>query len=361
MRTDLFTRGAMAALVMLLGGCSKEAPAKTDAPPAASASTSAIDVVPVVSKPLDTTTHLEAELTPYEAVSLHARANGFVQRVLVDRGSKVKTGDLLVTIVAPELVAQRAEAEAKLQADRSTSERLRAASQTPGAVSGQELEVAIAAADADKQRVQALKQMEQYLAVTAPFDGMITQRDVHPGALVGPQSADKGTPMLRIEQVAKLRLTVAVPETYVGEINEGVPATFTVRAWPGQKFQGVTKRVAHSIDTKTRTMAVELDVDNADGRLAPGMFADVSWPVKKKGPSLFLPPSALVVTTEKTFVVRVKDGVVDQVTVQRGVSAGDLIEVLGDLHEGDLVAKRGSEEMRAGAKVQFKVAAGDVK
>src|SRR5207248_3010658 len=111
----------------------------------------------------------------------------------------------------------------------------------------------------------------------------------------------------------------------------------------------------------TRTMAVELDVDNKDGKLAPGMFADVAWPVKKRGPSLFVPPSALVVTTEKTFLARVKDGVVDQVSVQRGVSAGELIEVLGDLHEGDLVAKRGSEEMRAGTKVQFKVAAGDTK
>jgi membrane fusion protein (multidrug efflux system) len=355
-------RVSIAIFACLFVACSKEAPVKMDAPPAASAGAAGVEVLPVVSKPLETTTHLEAELTPYEAVALHARANGFVQRVLVDRGSKVKTGDPLVTIVAPELIAQRAEAEAKFQADKSTSERLRAASQTPGAVSGQELEVAAAAASADEQRVQALRQMEQYLAVTAPFDGVVTERNVHPGALVGPESADKGIPMLRLEQVARLRLTVAVPESYVGEVAEGVVASFTVRTWPGEKFQGVTKRLAHSIDTKTRTMAIELDVENKDGRLAPGMFADVVWPVKKTGPSLFVPPSSIVVTTDKTFVVRVKDGVVDQVNVQRGMKVGDLVEVLGDLRAGDLVAKRGSDELRAGAQVAVKVvAAGDAK
>jgi membrane fusion protein, multidrug efflux system len=348
-------RASIHLFAVLIAACTTAQPANREAATSPTPNASPVDVVPVIAKPLDTTTHLEAELTPYEAVSLHARASGFVERVLVDRGSKVKRGELLVTIVAPELTAQRAEAEAKLQSDKSTSERLRAASQTPGAVSGQELEVAVATADADQQRVQALRQLEQYLAVTAPFDGIITRRDVHPGALVGPQSTDKGGPMLRIEQVTKLRLTVAVPESYVGEINEAASASFTVRAWPGQKFQGVTKRVAHSIDTNTRTMAVELDVDNSDGRLAPGMFADVAWPVTKKGAALFLPPSAFVVTTEKTFVVRVIDGVVEQVSVQRGVSADDLIEVLGDLHQGDLVAKRGSEEMRPGTRLQFKL------
>jgi len=342
---------------LFLAACSKAAATDGAPPPAAAgdAGSAAIDVVPVISKPLDATTHLEAELAPYEAVALHARVNGFVQRVLVDRGSKVKQGALLATIVAPELIAQRAEAEAKMQSDKSTAERLKAASQTPGAVSAQEVEVAQGTAVADEQRVQALRSLEQYLNVTAPFDGVITERNVHPGALVGPQSSDKATPLLRIEQVAMLRLTVAVPEGLTGEISEGIAAPFTVRAWPGQKFQGITKRISHSIDPKTRTMAVELDVDNKDGKLASGMFADVAWPVKRSGPSLFVPPTAIVVTTQKMFVVRVKEGIVEQVTVQRGMKSGDLVEVLGELHAGDLVAKRGSEELRAGSKVELKV------
>ncbi len=105
--------------------------------------------------------------------------------------------------------------------------------------------------------------MEQYLAVTAPFDGTITERNVHPGALVGPQEprTSNAPPLLRIEHTATLRLTVPVPETLVGAVAEGSMATFTVRAYPGTTFQGVTKRLSHSLDPRTRSMPVELDVD----------------------------------------------------------------------------------------------------
>jgi RND family efflux transporter MFP subunit len=332
--------------------------ARSDLSPDAAASASAggavptIDVVPVVSKPLDTTIQLEAELAPYERVAIFARANGFVSQVLVDRGSHVKQGQLLVTVVAPELGAQRAEAQAKLQGDKSTFDRLKAASQTPGAVAGHEIEVAEATVQADQARLDSVRAMEQYLALTAPFEGVVTERNVHPGALVGPQGGATATPLLRIEQVHKLRLTVAVPETLVGGIAEGVTATFSVRTFPGAKFTGVTKRVAQSIDTKTRSMPVELDVDNTDGRLAPGMFANVVWPVRRTAPSIFVPPSAIAQSTERTFVARVKDGAVEQVPVQRGITQGDLIEVFGALQAGDTIAKRASEDLRSGMRVQ---------
>lgn len=342
------------ALPLLLLGC----PKSRDATPTSGSSVAAVDpgfatveVVPVVAKKLTASVHLEGELAPYEAVELHARASGFVQRVQVDRGSKVKAGELLVVISAPELAAQRAEADAKLQGDRGTYERLHAASKVPGAVAEQELQVAEATMHADESRVQALRAVEQYLAVTAPFDGIITQRNVHPGALVGPQS---GVPMLKLEQVAKLRLTVPVPEVFSGEIGEGAAATFSVRAWPGQSFQATVQRISHSIDVRTRSMPVELDVDNHDARLAPGMFADVVWPVQRAAATLFVPPSAIVTTTAKTFVARIRNGVVDQVVVQRGASTpdGQLVEVFGDVHEGDVVAKRGTEELRDGAAVK---------
>ena len=333
--------------------------ARTDSSssPASSGSASAtptVEVLPVVSKPLDTTTQLEGELSPYERVAIFARANGFVSQVLVDRGTRVKQGQLLVTIVAPELGAQRAEAQAKLQGDKSTFDRLKAASQTPGAVAGHEVEVAEAAMKADQARLDSLRAMEQYLAITAPFDGTVVERDVHPGALVGPQGGSSATPLLRIEQIHKLRLTVSVPESLVGGIADGVPATFSVRSFPGVKFTGVTKRVAGSIDTKTRSMPVELDVDNADGRLAPGMFATVVWPVKRATPSIFVPPSSIAQSTERTFVVRVKDDKAEQVAVQRGISQGELVEVFGALQPGDVIAKRGSEDLRNGMRVETK-------
>lgn len=105
-------------------------------------------------------------------------------------------------------------------------------------------------------------------------------------------------------------------------------------------------------------MMVELDVDNADGRLAPGMFADVEWPARRSKPTLFVPPSAVVQSTERTFVARIADGVIEQVPVQRGATMGDLLEVFGALNEGDQVARRGSEELRTGARVTVRAPAG---
>jgi RND family efflux transporter MFP subunit len=336
-----------------LSGCEHSA----DLPVAAAETTPAlptVETLPVTAEKLDTTAHLTAELQPYEMVALYPRVSGFVEEISVDRGSAVKRGQLLARLSAPELAAQRSEAESKLVAARSTLDRMRAASDTPGAIAKHDLEIADAASKADEARVQSLKTLESYLYVRAPFDGMITERNVHPGALVGPPAGASGIPMLRMESVGHLRVTVAVPESDVGAIAEGAKAEFVVRTWPGVKFGGVIKRIAHAIDTKTRTMPVELDVDNSDGKLAPGMFAEVSWPIRRTSPSLFVPASAIVQATEKTYVDRVRDGVIEQVPVQRGATVKDRVEVFGALDAGDLIAKRGSEEMKNGTKVTAK-------
>lgn len=341
--------------LLLLVACSKGGvPSSDHGATAAPRDAPAIDVATVISRPLETVVHLEGELSPFEEVALHARANGFVTKVFADRGSEVKQGQVLVTISAPELSSQRAEAVAKLQADKSTFERLQEAAKTPGAVAGHEVEVAEGAFRAAEAKVRSLRELEQYLVVTAPFDGVITERNVHPGALVGSPSTDKGVPMLRIQQIARLRLTTSVPESLVGTLVEGTPATFAVRAWPGETFTGITRRISHSVDTKTRTMAVELDVENQAKKLAPGMFADVAWSVKRSSSSLFVPPTSVVQSTEKTFVARVRDGLVEQVQVQRGATMGDLLEVIGSLQAGDQVARRGSEELRVGVRVTIR-------
>jgi RND family efflux transporter MFP subunit len=296
--------------------------------------------------------------------------SAFVEEVLVDRGSKVQRGDLLVRLSAPELSAQRAEAEAKASIDRQTAERLRNAAGTPGAVSKQEIDVAESAARAGDDKVRSLRTLEGYLTVRAPFDGVITRRDVHPGALVGPSG---GTAMLWVQHVSTLRLTVDVPEADAGAIAEGDKAAFTVPAWPGQNFSGVIRRIAHAVDVRTRSMPVELDVDNRDGRLAPGMLAEVRWPIRRSAPSLVVPASAVAQTTERTFVDRVlgrqpraggglspvSDGVVEQVPVRRGLALGDKTEVFGALAPGDLVLRRGSEEMKSGTHVATKAWAPD--
>lgn len=249
---------------------------------------------------------LPGELQPYLKVAVTSRVSGTVERVLVDRGSVVKEGDLLVELSAPEMKAQiaeveakaqaieaqRAEAEARLAAAASTLAKLRVAAATPGAVAANDIEQAtrqvealralIAAVDksaaAARAQARVLRELESYLAIKAPFAGVVTSRSVHPGALAGPTAGA----LLQLEQLSRLRLVVAVPESELASAAPGARVTFTVPAHPGRTFQGVVARLAHSLDPKTRSMPVEVDVPNAGGALAPGMYAEVELPARRR-------------------------------------------------------------------------------
>jgi RND family efflux transporter MFP subunit len=312
-----------------------------------------VNVTPVVAQRLDETVHLPGELQPFLSVDLYPKVTGIVDRIGVDRGSRVTRGQVLARLAAPELVAQRVEAEAKLRSDELTYARLVAAAATPGVVAPNDVHVAQKTMEADRARVMSLKEMEGYLVITAPFDGVVTTRHVHPGALVGPAGGGAGVnpPLVRLEHTARLRLMVPVPEAYTGGIAPGQDVPFTVPAFPGQTFYGSIARIAHSVETKTRTMPVEIDVDNPSGHLAPGMFPEVEWPVQRSRPTLFVPAKAVVTTTELTFVIRVREETVEWVKVQKGRSVGNLVEVFGDLNAGDYVAARGTDELRPGTKV----------
>jgi membrane fusion protein, multidrug efflux system len=360
------------------GSTGQSSPAESKAQPAAAVP--AVQVVKVKSQRLSMKVHLPGELQPYEVVAIYPKVTGFVEWIGVDRGSRVRSGQLIIRLVAPELVAQRSEAQAKLQnaqaqrveaeaklaADQSTYRRLNSAAATPGVVAGNDLEIAQQAAEADRARVRAaldnvnaakqslrsVAEMEAYLEIRAPFDGVITERNVHPGALVGP-SGGPGVvvPMVRVETPSRLRLVVPVPEAYVAGIPEGTRVEFTVPAYPAQVFSAPVARIAQSVDVKTRTMPVELDVRNPSNRLAAGMFSEVLWPVRRPRPTHFVPTTAVARTTERVFVVRIREGKVEWVDVKTGASPGNLVEVFGDLKEGDEVALRGTDELRPGAQV----------
>ena len=336
-----------------------------------------VEVVRVTSRSVERQVKLPGEFRPYLAVPIYAKVAGFVKRVDVDRGSTVKHGQLLATLEAPEMQAQiveaeskaqaielqRAEAVAKLAGAQSTYDRLKAASATPGVVAENDVVVAqktVEAAQAlmrsyedsikaARAQAQAVRDLGQYLQIKAPFDGIITERNVHPGALVGPGSGS--TPLLRLHQITRLRLVVAVPEALVGAIVKGARVPYTVPAYPGETFYGVVNLVAHDLDEKTRTMPVELDVRNADLRLGAGMYPEVQWPVRRPQPSLLVPPTSIVTTTERMFVIRVSNGVAQWVNVSRGARVGDLIEVFGALKDGDTIVRRGTDEIREGTKV----------
>ncbi len=340
----------------------------------------AVETVKVISRRLNITIPLPGELQPYEEVRIFPKVSGFVQWIGVDRGSQVKKGQLLAILVAPEIVAQKSEAqakvssaenqriavEAKLAADESSWERLKDAARTPGVISDEELETAEKAAEADRARVVALRntadaaraslrsaeQMQGYLRITAPFDGVVTKRNVHPGALVGPGAGSGPQPsMLRIEQVSHLRLIVAVPELYVADIQKGSKVSFTVPAFPGRTFNGTIARLADSVDVSTRTMPVEMDVWNPGLELHSGMFPQINWPVRRPQLTLFVPQSAVGRNMEQSYVVRVRNGVAEPVSVKTGGTMGTMTEVFGGLEAGDEIALRAIDDLRPGTAV----------
>jgi len=345
------------------------------APPSPATTARPINVTTVLARSLDRPLAVPGDLVAFQDVEIRAKVAGFVEAVNVDRGSTVRRGQLLARLVAPELgsqgseaaarvqsaVSQRIEAEARLASDEASFQPLKAAATTPGVVAGNDVDVAQRTVEADRARVEQWKQNEQaaregakgvqeleaYLRITAPFDGVVTDRNVHVGSLVGPTSG----PMLRVQQVSRLRLVVNVPESAVGSVQSGAMMSFTVPAFPGEMFAGKVARIGRALDPKTRTMPVELDVANSTGRLAPGMFAQVSWTMRRSRGSLFVPPTAIATTTERTFVVRVRDNTAEWVDVKRGDAMDQLVEVFGALKEGDVVAGRGTDEIRQGTRV----------
>ena len=343
-----------------------------------------VDVTVVKSQKLNATIGLPAELSPYEVVDIYAKETGFVKSMKVDRGSKVTQGELITELEAPELLAQRAQAdaayqstvsqlaagEAKLAADQATFQHLSAAAKIPGVVAANDLDIAQRTAQADEATVASLEktsaaaqeslyavtQLESYLNIRAPFDGEVTTRYVHPGALVGPAGGTgTATPIVRIETVTRHRLVVPVPENDAAGVSEKTEVTFTVPSFPGRTFKAPIARISHGVDTKTRTMPVELDVNDPKMELVPGTFCEVQWPLHRTYPTLFVPASSVASDLQRTFVIRVRQNKAEWVDVKTGVRSDSLIEVFGDLHEGDEVANRGTDQLRAGTEVSPRV------
>jgi RND family efflux transporter MFP subunit len=322
------------------------------------------------------TVPLTAELAPFLQTDIEARSPGYVEKVLVDRGSLVHKGQLLVQLSAPEINSQTAaleanlhqveaevaQAEAQAAAAESTSAKLEEAAKTPGAVAGNELLQAQKQRDAAqalvdsrnaavrtaKERLQASQAMESYLRVTAPFDGMITDRFVNPGMLI-----DGGhTPMLKLQQVAHLRLIVPVPETYTGSVVKGVSAVFHVPARPGRSYTAKVARIPNALDQQNRAMMVELDVYNKDRSLAPGMYPTVDWPVGAGENLLFVPATSVVTTTERTFVIASVNGLAHWIDVRKGSAAGESVSVRGQITADQEVIRRASDEIREGTPLK---------
>jgi len=317
----------------------------------------------IAEKALSSMARLPGQLKPFNEVYIFPRVNGFVKSVYVDRGTMVKKGQLLVTIEAPEMESQvQAVSSRYLQAQetaiasREKYQRLKEAAKEPGSVSPLELDNAMAKMRADEamaksenSNVASVRTMHDYLNIRAPFDGMIIQRNISPGALVAP---GKGTdqPMLVLQDTRKLRLEVYIPEDYVDKVDLKQPVKFTFNAMPGREQTASISRSANALGSM-RSEAIEIDVHNPDGSLKPGMYAEVKIPMLSGAKSLLVPNNAIVRSTERQYVVTVKNGRAVLVDIKEGLSRNDSTEVFGNLKAKEVILKNASDEVRDGALI----------
>jgi len=339
-----------------------------------------VKVVTAKRSPAEQTLTLPGSTMADQQTSLYARINGYLKSYAFDLGDSVKKGQLVAEIDSPEVDQQLRQARAQLgvaqsgqlQAQANQELAKVAADRWAGlvkekAVSQQEadekrltlaareadVEAAKAAIKAQEANVKRLEELSSFKQIVAPFDGVITARNVEIGTLVSEGSGTGARELFRMVQVQSLRLHVPVPESYAPSIQQGMETSLAFGAYPGKTFVGQVSRNAGAIDPASRTLLVELKVPNVEGRLMPGMYAQVTFRLHREAQALLMPSNALLIRPEGTLVAFVgKDQVVHYRKVQVGRDFGTEIEVTAGLEEGDTVMSNPGTVIREGQKVE---------
>jgi RND family efflux transporter MFP subunit len=325
---------------------------------------------------------------------IYARSSGYLKQWNVDIGGHVKTGQVLAIIEAPELDQQVRQAKATIQQAQASLDQAIANEQQgkanqelarvtaerwrvlvlKGAVSKQEndqyqaqyqaqvanlnaLEQAIAAAKSNLAAAEAnlgrLQEMQGYEAVKAPFDGIVTARNVDVGALINAGNGGPAQELFHLASTAKLRVYVSVPQANSRAAAPGLKCYLTLSEFPGRRFPGELVRTAGAIDPATRTLLTEVDVDNASGELRPGAYAEVHLVIPEGSRALILPVSALLFRSEglRVGVIRAA-GKAELVPIVLGKDYGNEVEVVSGLSDNDLVISDPPDSLTSGATVQ---------
>ena len=300
--------------------------------------------------------HLPGELRADQRTELVAKVNSYVTDIRVDIGDFVKKGQVLLVLEAPEVQAQVSHAQAKWKAQealyistKSTYDRTVKANEIPGAIAPDDLEQITAKMLADKAQVAATKSayeemrnIDEYLIIRAPFDGVVTDRQVDKGAYVGPMTK---LPLLIVEDVHTLRLNLSIAEANTPYIKEGDTVKFKVRTLPQKEFTSVITCKAGSLDLKLRAEQIQADINNKEQLLKPNMIADVALQLKREEPSFFVPKSAVVESNLGVYVIESREGVAYHIQVAKGRVMPMMVEVFGDLTAGMHLLKMATEEI----------------
>lgn len=308
---------------------------------------------------------LPGVMQPFEVVQIYPRVSGFVKQVAVDRGTLVRRGQVLLTLEAPEIEQQVAaaklkygQAEATYITSKDRYRRMKETSITPGTISPYDLEAAASKMQGDSATAQgefanykAQEAMRSYLTITAPFDGVITERNIHPGALAS--SNNQGAkPLLVLQQLSKLRLVVEVPEQYASQVRNGDRVHYRANGLPGKDFTGAIARSSQSLSSNYRSESIEVDVDNSEHLFKPGMYAEVSLPTSGNANAFVVPRSAIISTTERKYVIAVTDNKAKWVDISEGNQSNDSTEVFGNFASGDEIVVNGNYRIENGKSIR---------
>lgn len=313
---------------------------------------------------------LPGNVQPYSTTPIYARTDGYLQRWLVDIGAPVKQGQLLAEIESPEIdqqlnqaVGGLQQAQANLKLAQVTADRWKEmlqgntvsrqdADQKQGDLDASKANAVAAAANVS--RLQNLKQFEQ---VVAPFDGIVTERNVEVGNLISSTVTATQKPLFQIADDHILRTYINVPETQAAQITVGQPAKVVLSSHPADPITGKVVRTANALDMQSRTLLVEIQIDNSDHKLLSGGYAIIHLPIHQPAPALILPVNALLFRPEGTQVGVVSpDGTVALKTIKIGKDFGTKVEVTAGLTPTDQVIINPSDSLQSGDKVHPKPA-----
>jgi RND family efflux transporter MFP subunit len=332
------------------------------------AQASAIEPVDVVYPKAGSETNeiaLPGNTQAFNDTPVYARTSGYVKNWYADIGAHVRQGQLLAVIETPELDQQLQQAKADLESAQAnlhiaqiTATRWQNLLKTDS-VSHQETDQAVsdlhskrALVDSNQANVDRLEQLQAFERITAPFDGVITARNTDIGALI--QAGDNTTPkeLFHLAAIQKLRVYIPVPEVDAASVKTGEKVKVTLDAFPGENFTGILVRNADAIDPVSRTLNVEVDVENPLGRLMPGAYAFVYLPVPPGAGAVTIPSNALLFRSEGLRAGVVRNGHVELTPITIGQDYGSAVEVLSGLTPQDSVIVNPSDSLANGAAVR---------